>query len=192
MEIDYNKELFVPDHIKTFTGIYFNAFDPQPDLIDIRDIAHALSQQPRYGGHLPKFYSVAQHSLYCSRLAPTHLKLCALLHDAAEAYLPDLPSPIKARMPQFKAVENNIFSVILKKFGIFETYYTHADELKAIDIQALKDEWNFLMQGRRCNKPLFPALSALEATNYELVETKFLKHFEEFTTLIKYSYEATK
>ena len=57
--IDYDAELFVPDHIRTYTGKYFNAFDPLPELICIEDIAHALSQQPRYAGHLPQFYSVA-------------------------------------------------------------------------------------------------------------------------------------
>lgn len=148
--IDYAKELFVADHIKTYTGTYFNPLDPNPDKILAEDIAHALSNIPRYGGHLPKFYSVAQHSLYVARILPTHLKLPGLLHDATEGYLGgDIPSPIKARMPEYKAMENKLLTAILKKFGVFETYMKNKDRIKEADIQALKIEWNVLMQGRR-------------------------------------------
>lgn len=148
--IDYAKELFVQDHIKTYTGVYFNPLDPNPEKIFIEDIAHALAHIPRYGGHLPQHYSVAQHSLYVARILPTPLKLAGLLHDATEGYLGgDVPSPIKARMPEYKAMENNLLTAILKKFGQFEVYMKNKDRIKDADVQALKIEWNVLMQGRR-------------------------------------------
>ena len=54
------ENLYTPNCIRTFTGLYMNVFNPKPDMICIEDIAHALSQQPRFGGHLPRMYSVAQ------------------------------------------------------------------------------------------------------------------------------------
>lgn len=171
--IDYDAELFVPGKIRTFTGNYFDAFNPDPALIDIRDIAHALSQQPRYAGHLPKFYSVAQHSLYVARVLPKHLKLCGLLHDAAEAYLCDIPSPFKKHIPGYKAAENHLLATVLKKFGVFDLYLKNEEEIKAADVRALKIEWNVLMQGRRNYDPLFAPHSS--ATGY--IEKKFLFRF---------------
>jgi hypothetical protein len=72
--------------IRTNSGLYINVFEPTPDMISIEDIAHALSFMPRFGGHLDKFYSVAQHSVYCSFMVESiEDKKAALLHDASEA-----------------------------------------------------------------------------------------------------------
>lgn len=68
---------------------------PDPALIDRRDIAHALGQLCRYGGHTPCHYSVAEHSLYVAAALPPALRLHGLLHDAHEAYLGDVISPVK-------------------------------------------------------------------------------------------------
>jgi uncharacterized protein len=175
-KIDYDKELFVADKIKTYSGVYFDAFNPNPDLIKIEDIAHALSCQPRYAGHLPKFYSVAQHSLYVMRVLPKHLKLVGLLHDASEAYLCDIPSPFKSRIPGYKAAENHLLATVLKKYGLFDTYLKHQDEIKAADIRALKIEWDVLMQGRANHDPLFaPAQSWY--VHPERIEAIFLRNF---------------
>jgi hypothetical protein len=54
------------DCIRTNSGIYMNVFEPTLDMIDINDIAHVLSNLPRFGGHLDRFYSVAQHSVMCT------------------------------------------------------------------------------------------------------------------------------
>jgi len=90
------ENLFTPNCIRTFTGKYVNVFEPTLEMICIEDIAHALSMQCRFGGHLPYFYSVAQHSINCSFLVDTPcLKLEVLMHDASEAYLLGIPSPIK-------------------------------------------------------------------------------------------------
>lgn len=96
--------------------------------VRLRDIAHALSQMCRYGGHAPRFYSVAEHSVVVSRLCATHeARRFALLHDAAEAYIGDVIAPLKDRvsvavsrgaMIQFDAVERSILSVILGRFGV--------------------------------------------------------------------------
>lgn len=83
--------------IQTYTGRQFWPTDPRADEIHLKDIAHALSNQCRFAGHCNCFYSVAEHSLEVSRLCDGDLdaEIWGLLHDAAEAYLVDLPRPIK-------------------------------------------------------------------------------------------------
>ncbi len=86
-----------PTCITTYTGGTFDYSKFGPDDIDIRDIAHALSHLCRFTGHTNIFYSVAQHCLLVSEKIPggPEVKLAALLHDAAEAYVNDLSSPLK-------------------------------------------------------------------------------------------------
>jgi 5'-deoxynucleotidase YfbR-like HD superfamily hydrolase len=136
------ENLYMVGHIRTFSGEYINIIDPDPASIHIEDIAHALAQAPRFGGHLKHFYSVAQHSLRVCRDAPMDYKLEALLHDAAEAYLTDMPAPIKALMPQYRQLESGLMRAIAEKFGL------SLQGLKAVkpyDIAALELEWDRLM-----------------------------------------------
>jgi len=96
-------------------------FDPKPEMFNIRDIAHALSMQPRFLGHLPIFYSVAQHSIQVADIvAKEHpeLALEALLHDAAEAYIGDQASPIKKELPDYKALEATVEASIRLAFNL--------------------------------------------------------------------------
>lgn len=120
-----------------------NVFEPTPEMICIEDIAHALSYQCRFGGHLPKFYSVAQHSLNCSYLIEDKaLKLEALLHDASEAYLLDIPRPIKSGLTNYKQIEEGLMRVIFAKFGLL---YPIHEKVKEIDEIMLQLEWDVLM-----------------------------------------------
>jgi len=84
--------------IQTYTGKKFWAFDAAIADICIEDIAHALAMRCRFGCHCKEFYSVAQHSVIVSHHLPPELKLWGLLHDATEAYLPDVPRPQKGRL----------------------------------------------------------------------------------------------
>jgi len=133
------ENLYEPNCIRTFTGLYMNVFDPTPEMICIEDIAHALSMQCRFGGHLPKFYSVAQHSVNVADMSRT---LQALMHDSAEAYLLDIPSPIKKRLTGYKEIEDNLLRVIADKFG-FDPILS--EETKAADKVLLEFEWDTLM-----------------------------------------------
>ena len=148
------ENLFTPDCIRTFTGIYFNVFNPTPEMICIEDIAHALSHQCRFGGHLPHFYSVAQHSLYCAQeIQDKDYALEALMHDASEAYLMDVPRPIKGKLTNYKEIEDKIMRLIADKFSF---QWPMPDEVKEIDEQALHTEWEMLMlQGKGTKEHLF-------------------------------------
>lgn len=111
--------------IETFTGKKFHLLDPQPEEICIEDIAHALSMQCRYTGHVKKFLSVAEHSYnVCNLLSGEDLvgksqQLAGLLHDASEAYITDLSRPIKVLTPvgpPYYEIEDRIMRVIANKF----------------------------------------------------------------------------
>ena len=104
--------------ITTFTGRNLDPFDVSPDELEIRDIAHALAQTCRFGGHCREFYSVAEHSVLVSALCPGDYRLEGLLHDAAEAYLGDLPTPLKLILPSFAEAEDRLLQVIARKFGL--------------------------------------------------------------------------
>ncbi len=136
------ENLFTPNCVRTFTGIYVNVFEPTLDMFCIEDIAHALSNQCRFGGHLPEFYSVAQHSILCSSLADGKHKLSALMHDASEAYLLDIPSPIKQGLVGYKEIEDNLMKLLAEKFGF--TYPLEKSVLE-IDKQMLRIEWDEIM-----------------------------------------------
>jgi hypothetical protein len=102
--------------ILTFTGKKFFPLDPKPEDICIEDIAHALALTCRYNGHSREFYSVAQHAEIMSYLPGDPRWL--LMHDAAEAYLSDVPRPIKPMLPEFRTIEDTILAVIGGKYGL--------------------------------------------------------------------------
>lgn len=106
------------DWMQTYTGRAFWPLDPRADEIVPADIAHALSMLCRYGGHTRSFYSVAEHCVLMSMKVPAEHALWALLHDATEAYLVDLPRPIKRQLPQYKAIEDALMVHICARFGL--------------------------------------------------------------------------
>jgi 5'-deoxynucleotidase YfbR-like HD superfamily hydrolase len=130
--------------IQTYTGRAFPIFDPQEDDIDIRDIAHALSQICRFTGHTREFYSVAQHSVLVSKHVPPELALQALLHDAPEAYIGDMNRPLKhsGLMDGFKDVEDVLWKAIANAFGVPQEMDA---KVKAADNRALFSEQRDLM-----------------------------------------------
>jgi len=136
------ENLYTPNCIRTFTGKNVNVIDPDPETICIEDIAHALSFQCRFGGHLPSFYTVAQHSCYCARGVAHELRLDALLHDASEAYLLDIPSPVKSQLTNYKEMEDNLMLAIADKFGFA---YPLDPEVKKIDKELMEWEWKHIM-----------------------------------------------
>ncbi len=118
--------------------------NPDPILINIVDIAYALSLLCRFNGHCTRFYSVAEHSVHVAREIDPALAMVGLLHDAAEAYLGDVPSPLKSQLPQFKEFEWKMEQAIGERFGIDPELFKCA-ELKRADVQLLVDEKAVLM-----------------------------------------------
>jgi len=106
------------DWIQTCSGRAFRPLDPDPAGLDIRDIAHSLALQCRFNGHCRAFYSVAEHSVRVSRAVPPEHALWGLLHDATEAYLSDLPRPIKVQLPGYRAAEDRLMAFVAAHFGL--------------------------------------------------------------------------
>lgn len=135
--------------LQTFTGKKFDFLNTHESMVDLTDIAHALSTQCRFGGHSKKFYSIAEHSVLVSELLPESLKVAGLMHDAAEAYVGDLVRPLKYLpeiKPVFKKIENNIQRVIHRKFNII---VNPADEklIKEADNMVLRIESEKILNG---------------------------------------------
>lgn len=128
--------------ILTASGAHFDLADPQPDMINLLDIAHGLANECRYAGQCRWFYSVAQHSTLASHIVAPELALEALLHDAAEAYIKDIPRPLKLLLPDYRAIEQRVDAVIRHAFRLPERMST---AVKAADLTLLATERRDLM-----------------------------------------------
>ena len=114
--------------------------------IVLSDITTSLSRQCRFNGHGVHFWSVAQHSLLVASLLPEELKLQGLLHDASEAYLGDVITPLKSNMPEYLKLEGKVQTAILSKYGLS---YPLDPRVKDADRRALEMERNSLFKGGR-------------------------------------------
>ncbi|MDT4814292.1 hypothetical protein FQZ97_472920 [compost metagenome] len=104
--------------ILTRSGKRFDLLEPKAKLVDGADIAYSLGQLCRFNGHTGTFYSVAQHSILVTDLVPAEHQLQALLHDAAEAYVGDMASPLKQLLPQYRQIELRVWHAICAHFHI--------------------------------------------------------------------------
>jgi len=126
-------------YIRTVTGEKFFPLDPHPDEVHLPDIAHHLSGAPRWSGSTQTPYSVAQHSVWCMNVAidngATEREARAMLfHDASEAYICDIPKPLKCLFKGYKEVEEKIMQAVAERF---EFDWPLAQNLKEIDNLAL-------------------------------------------------------
>jgi len=132
--------------IETYTGGEFRPFDPRPADVRLLDIAAGLAHTCRFGGHCQQFYSVAQHSLYVSREFETpRLRLLALLHDAGEAYLGDVPRPIKRELDRIESVETAILETVWTGLGIDPPTDREWERVMAADDRLLAYEADHLL-----------------------------------------------
>lgn len=168
------------DWIQTHNGVSFYPLDPQIEDIQIEDIAHSLSMQCRFNGHITDFYSVAEHCVHASFCVEED-KLEALLHDASEAYICDIPRPIKPMLSEYKEIEKNIERKIAEKFRL---QYPWSDEIKSTDNYMLFLEahelmnytpknWTFGHYERPANK------IELQCWTPQVAKQKFLKRFDQ-------------
>lgn len=114
-----------PKHrVMTRMGLEVDLQAPKTDAINIMDIAHALSMQCRYNGMTSIFYSVAEHCVMVAKLVKDaggteHDQLCALMHDAHEAYIGDMIQPMKTMgFEMFDTIEAIFDAVIALRFGL--------------------------------------------------------------------------
>ena len=132
--------------IETYTGGRFRPLDPRPADVRLADIAAGLARTCRYGGHCRQFYSVAQHSLLVSReFDDPRLQLLGLLHDAGEAYLGDIPRPVKAEFDRLAATEAEIRDAVWTAVGIDPPTTSEWERVMAADDRLLAYEADRLL-----------------------------------------------
>jgi hypothetical protein len=171
------------ESLQTYTGKAVNPLALEADAIDILDIAHALSHLCRFNGHCRQFYSVAEHSVRMSRIVPRESGMWGLLHDAAEAYLVDLPRPVKLSRglgELYKIAERRALQVIAQRFGLS---WPEPAEFKYFDNVLLMTEQRDLMV--RISEPRFdnasPLPERIEPWTPDAARAEFLARFAELT-----------
>lgn len=135
----------VTPSLETLMGHYVDYLDPQPDQIDLTDIARGLAHTCRYAGQTTRYYSVAEHAVYVRQLVIEagypELALHALHHDSHEAYLGDWPSPLKKAIGQdvFDMLADRLDVAIGKALGLNPGWFKD-DIIKEADYAALMSE----------------------------------------------------
>jgi len=112
--------------IQLASGTAFDLANPRECDVHLEDVVHALSLQNRFSGHTADPMSVALHSILVSEHLPLQHALAGLLHDAHEAYVVDVPRPMKALVPDYTALELRVQKVVLERFNL------HPDNLAPV------------------------------------------------------------
>lgn len=176
------------DWIQTYTGRQFYPTNPDPNQICIEDIAHALSNICRFSGHCKAFYSVAEHSyVLSSYITDPKLALAGLLHDAAEAYMGDITTPVKRSIGGWKGYEQTLTKLIYEKFNCA---VQDTSVIAWLDLRMLLTERQQLMGQGVCLwgieevHHVLPLSCTLMCNSPAVAKSDFLWQFERLTAKI--------
>jgi 5'-deoxynucleotidase YfbR-like HD superfamily hydrolase len=171
--------------IGLLSGAQMNYNFPEKSDVTLDDLASALSNICRFSGHLPVFYSVAQHLVNTSRIVEPEFAFDALMHDTSEAFTNDLPTPLKWAFPIFKTLEEKIEAAMADRFGF---NYPYPPAVKVADTEMLLLEKKYVKLDDR----EWPHYNGIEFEHqFEKVDLKgwqpcrakreFLERYEELT-----------
>jgi hypothetical protein len=182
----------VESWIETQSGGRFDLPVPLAEQVNIEDIAHSLSLKTRFNGQSTCFYSVAQHSVLCAQFLwgqykDFDLAFAGLMHDASEAYIPDVPRPLKPLLTNFKEIEDGILEVICRKFGVqwpLPKEYKEAD-----DVLLATEALAFMAPGvlKRWNLPCEPLATEIQPWNSDFAKRLFNCSFQSLKYLVDLS-----
>src|SRR5690242_5782311 len=172
--------------ISLLSGAHFNYNRPEESDVTIEDLASALSNVCRFAGHLPRFYSVAQHLVNASRIVSPVNAYTALMHDTTEAFTNDIPTPLKWALPIFKELEVRTEAAMAKRFGF---QYPYPDEVKEADtimlmlekfyVKECNDHWPMYEKYTKKVVNPYKKLVDLESWQPRRAKREFLERFEE-------------
>ncbi|MCL2009423.1 MAG: hypothetical protein FWG71_02610 [Synergistaceae bacterium] len=186
------------EHITTYMGKDFTLLVPSVNQIHIEDIAHALSLMCRANRHFIRFYSVAQHSINCANEAKARglserVQIACLLHNASEAYLPDITRLVKAHLSKYLEIEKRLQDTIYNKFlgsPLSENEAVHVDQ---IDHDVLVCEFNALMTKKVFDDcPIIIGKLSFEFCGFAEIEKEFLEIFRGIKTLSPSKHKSLK
>lgn len=192
--LDTDTKYTAATFIETYTGRAFWPLHPTVEALSVIDIAHALSNQCRYSGHVKWFYSVAQHCVLLAKWlqerggSPEDC-LQILMHDAPEAYLVDIPRPVKQYMPQYRVWDKAINDKVREWMGWSDKPMpTMQDEL---DSRIIVDERAQLMSnsGLDWGHDLAPLGIVIEPWEPEYAEKAFLTLYAAYSKEVYGSYQ---
>lgn len=180
-------EKYNMSYITTYTGKYFDPTSPDMSKVDIRDIAHALSLTCRGNGHVKTFFSVGQHCILCAKEAEARgydrrVILACLLHDASEAYMSDVPRPVKHALPGYVAAEKRLLEQIYEKYLGAPLTAEEQALVKIIDDAMLYYDLKFLLneiQDRE--EPNLRVELDYAVVPFSQVEEEYLRLYDEWT-----------
>lgn len=169
--------------ISLLSGARFNYNRPEESDVTIEDLASALSNVCRFSGHLPRFYSVAQHLVNTSYIVPPEYAFEGLMHDTAEAFTNDLPTPLKWALPIFKELEVKIETAMADRFGF---QFPYPPSVKEADTNMLILE-KLYVKGDTSVWPNYEDIVVdhlvdkvdLSSWRPNIARNRFLKRFEE-------------
>ena len=178
--------------ITTASSKHLDFINPHPDQITIEDIATGLSSVPRWGGQLKKWYSVAEHCIlmlqaYKAITKTINSEVCRaiLLHDATEAYMGDIPRPLKVLIPDYQSIEKKLDIIIKLKFGIStnleiqKIVHTFDEIMLKNEAIARGGDINWLSDQKYKNVKLLPFFGMHYFSPRE-AKRGFLNHWEKF------------
>lgn len=178
--------------INTYYGHTIDYIKPDPNEIDIRDIAHNLSFENRFIGQTAEPYSVAQHCVLGSyifeEMELPELAFLFLLHDAAEAYLKDIPTPLKYLLSEpYRNIEDRFNLAIHQRFNV---EYKKLPAIKSMDLSMLATEKEQLLPPASVE---WPQLKGVSPANIAIVfwqphqaESAYLAQFKHLTEILNY------
>ncbi len=179
------------DYITTYTKKHITVTEPREEDIDINDIAHALSMLTRANGHFGTFYSVGQHSVGCAyeaieREYSKKVILACLLHDGSEAYMCDIPRPLKKSMPEYLEAEERMQNMIFEKFLGESLTKEEEQQVQSIDDAILYHEFKFFTN-EKLDLPEHDLKTrpAFHTRPFADVEEEFLLMFHRINALMK-------
>jgi len=169
--------------ITTFTMKSVDPIHALAEDMDIRDIAHALSLLCRANGHFPQFYSVAQHCLNCAREAKARgyserVQLACLLHDAAEAYMADMPRPVKQMLPEYCRNEEKLLTLIWGKWLEMPLTENECEQVFSVDDALLYHEFLHFMDQKVICYQQIKNIPQFDWQPFERIEQEYLHTFE--------------
>ena len=169
--------------IITHTGVRFTPLNPDIYQINIDDIAHSLSMICRGNGHLETFYSVAQHGLNLAKEAKARrstrrIQMACLLRYGSQAYLPDIVTAVKSRLPAYKDLEEDIQQLIYMRFLNSELSDEEKFFLREIVDEMLVWEAKKLMKKEGGPLPMMMSAPKFAFVPFEKVEEEFKAFYE--------------